>query len=399
MGIVVQKFGGTSVADTVKIKNIATKISEAVAAGSSVVAVVSAMSGVTNQLVSYCSAIASLHDHFQLSEYDTALASGEMVTSALLALALQEIGVPAKSLLAWQIPIRTDNFYSKALIKDIETSRIMSYVADKVVPVIAGFQGIDQNDRITTLGRGGSDTTAVAVAAAIKADRCDIYTDVDGVYTSDPRLVSDAKKISIMSYEEMLEFASVGAKVLHTRAVQIAMQYGVPLQVLSSFANKPGTLITDSGEIMEDSYVTGITYNKNLAAIHLSLTKDLARTLIDALGAQKVQIEMVYRSSIERYNTTYIVALFDLSVTEKVLSSCGADYAIMTDIGVVSVVGRGLKREVDIFNKVLGMLTTMDTKCEFITGSETKISVLLHESEVEALVKALHYDLQMYFGR
>ena len=246
------KFGGTSVADLDRIRNVATRVKREVDAGNQVAVVVSAMAGTTNQLVGWCQALSPLHD---AREYDTVVATGEQVTTGLLAIALMEIGVEARSWQGWQIPIRTDNAHGKARITGIDGSELISRMAKGHVPVVAGFQGIAPNRRITTLGRGGSDTSAVALAAALKADRCDIYTDVDGIYTTDPRIVPQARKLAKISYEEMLELASVGAKVLQTRSVELAMNERVRVRVLSSFQDLPvgadaGTLVVDEDEIV-----------------------------------------------------------------------------------------------------------------------------------------------------
>ncbi|MGE0748170.1 MAG: aspartate kinase, partial [Rhodospirillales bacterium] len=259
MARIVVKFGGTSVADVERIKSVARRIKRVIDDGNEVAVVVSAMSGATNQLVAWTREIAPLHD---AREYDVVVASGEQVTAGLVALALQEIGVNARSWLGWQIPIRTDGAHGKARIEEIKAEELVRRLKDGQVPVCAGFQGIGPDERITTLGRGGSDTSAVALAAALHADRCDIYTDVDGVYTTDPRIVAKARKLSKITYEEMLELASVGAKVLQTRSVEIAMNHGVRVQVLSSFTDEPGTLVVDEGEIVEQEVVSGIAYSR-----------------------------------------------------------------------------------------------------------------------------------------
>ncbi|MEQ8371013.1 MAG: aspartate kinase, partial [Alphaproteobacteria bacterium] len=247
---VVQKFGGTSVGDIARIKNVARRVKAEVDGGNQVAVVVSAMAGATNTLVTQTTDVSPLHD---AREYDVVVSSGEQVTCGLLALALQELGVEARSWLGWQIPIRTDSSHGKARIQDIETDELDRRLTAGQVAVIAGFQGLGQDNRITTLGRGGSDLSAVAVAAALGADRCDIYTDVDGIYTTDPRMVPGARKLDRISYEEMLEMASLGAKVLHTRSVELAMRFNVPLQVRSSFSDLPGTLVVEEDEIVEQA--------------------------------------------------------------------------------------------------------------------------------------------------
>src|ERR1700744_6162395 len=270
MSRIVMKFGGPSVADLDRIRSVAARVKRECDAGNEVAVVVSAMAGVTNQLVAWCQELSPLHD---AREYDTVVATGEQVTTGLLSIALQEIGVEARSWQGWQIPIETDNAHGKARIQAIDGSELvrrMQGTADRApqVAVVSGFQGIGPDHRITTLGRGGSDTSAVALAAALKADRCDIYTDVDGVYTTDPRIVPQARKLNKISYEEMLEMASLGAKVLQTRSVAMAMKFGVPVQVLSTFpepvgSDLPGTLLTREEEIMEQEIVNGIAYSKD----------------------------------------------------------------------------------------------------------------------------------------
>src|SRR5258706_3739277 len=266
MARIVMKFGGTSVADLDRIRNVAHRVKREVDAGHQVAVVVSAMAGVTNQLVEWVSGIATLHD---AREYDVVVASGEQVTAGLTALALQALDVPARSWLGWQIPLRSDGVHGKARIQEIDTTEIIKRFADGHVAVVARFQGIGPDARITTLGRGGSDTSAVALAAALKADRCDIFTDVDGVYTSDPRIVTKARKLDRITYEEMLELASQGAKVLQTRPVEMAMNHSVRMQVLSSFSDAPGTLVVDEDEIVEKQVVSGIAYNRDEAKITL----------------------------------------------------------------------------------------------------------------------------------
>jgi len=259
---IVMKFGGTSVADVARIQAVAQRVKRETDAGHEVAVVVSAMAGTTNQLVGWTSDVASLHD---AREYDVVVAAGEQVTSGLLALALQQLGVPARSWLGWQIPIATDDVHGRARIRGIETAELINRMAQGQVAVVAGFQGLGSDNRITTLGRGGSDTSAVALAAALGADRCDIFTDVDGVYTTDPRIVAKARKLDKITYEEMLEMASLGAKVLQIRSVEMAMKHRVRLQVLSSFEDRPGTLVVDEDEIVEQEMVSGIAYSRDEA--------------------------------------------------------------------------------------------------------------------------------------
>ena len=322
MARIVQKFGGTSVADIPRIRAVAQKVAAEVEAGHQVAVVVSAMAGVTNQLVGYCREVSPFHD---LREYDAVVAAGEQVTCGLLAIALQECGVPARSWLGWQVPIRTDGVHGKARIVDIDTSELDARMTTGEVPVLAGFQGVApgtaQAGRIATLGRGGSDTSAVAVAAALKADRCDIYTDVDGVYTADPRIVRRARKLSKITYEEMLELASLGAKVLQTRSVEMAMKHGVRLQVLSSFENVPGTLVVDEEEIVEKEVVSGITYSRDDAKLTLVNVPDhpgIAAAIFGPLADANIDVDMIVQNVSEDGRATDLT--FTLSKQE--LSSC-----------------------------------------------------------------------------
>lgn len=293
MARIVMKFGGTSVADIERIANAAARVKREVEAGNEVAVVVSAMAGATNQLVGYVDQTSRMYD---AREYDAVVASGEQVTAGLMALRLQEMGVAARSWLGWQIPIKTNEVHAKARIEEIGTDNLDPRLSNGEVAVIAGFQGVSPRGRITTLGRGGSDTTAVALAAALKAERCDIYTDVDGVYTTDPRIVSKARKLERISHEEMLEMASLGAKVLQTRSVELAMNHGVRLQVLSSFEDKPGTLVVDEDEIVEQQVVSGIAYSRDEAKITLVKVADkpgVAASVFGPLADAAVNVDMI----------------------------------------------------------------------------------------------------------
>lgn len=387
MSIIVQKFGGTSVADVTKIQNIVDIIINAKKSGSKIVVVVSAMAGTTNQLANYCMSISSLDNPEKLAEYDVALNSGEIVTSALLSLALQNRGLKAKSMLSWQIPITTDNQFSKSLVTDVKKDKLIHYMDNDVIPVIAGFQGVTTNGDLTTLGRGGSDTTACAVAASLNADRCDIYTDVDGIFSADPRLVNNANKIDILSYEEMLEFASMGAKVLHTRAVQIGMRYNIPIRVLSSFSNNKGTIITNHNNIMEKSKITGITHNKNIASIRI---KNIAPSLLLTLSSNNVNIEVIDHKKEE---TVIIIPLSDLAIAKSLLKQ--EDISISTDIAFVSVIGFGIKNDGNAMSIILSIFKENNIDISKMISSEVKISLLVEDDKTEKAVKALHnaFDL------
>src|SRR3954471_1484694 len=297
---IVMKFGGTSVANIERINAVATRVKREVDAGHEVAVVVSAMSGHTNQLVAWCSELSPMHD---AREYDAVVAAGEQITAGLTAIALQALGVNARSWLGWQIPLTTNDAHGKARIIDIDRAAFEQRFAQGQVAVVAGFQGIGPDNRITTLGRGGSDTSAVALAAALKADRCDIFTDVDGVYTTDPRIVAKARKLDKITYEEMLEMASQGARVLQTRSVAMAMNYGVRLQVLSSFADTPGTLVVDEDEIVEKRVVSGIAYSRDEAKITVSGVADrpgVAAAIFGPLADNAINVDMIVQSASEQ---------------------------------------------------------------------------------------------------
>ncbi len=310
MARIVQKFGGTSVANIERIKSAASRVKREVDSGNEVAVVVSAMAGATNQLVAWTSEFGPLHD---AREYDVVVASGEQVTAGLTALALQEIGVPARSFLGWQVPIRTDGAHGKARIEGITTDDLIGCINAGQVAVVAGFQGVGPHRRITTLGRGGSDTSAVALAAALGADRCDIFTDVDGVYTTDPRIVAKARKLDKISYEEMLELASLGAKVLQTRSVELAMNHRVRVQVLSSFSEAPGTLVVDEDEIVEKQVVSGIAYSRDEAKVTLVKVPDrpgVAAAIFGPLADHAINVDMIVQNISEDGTTdlTFTVA-------------------------------------------------------------------------------------------
>src|ERR671912_680541 len=351
MARIVLKFGGTSVGDTDRIKNVANKVKAEVERGNEVAVVVSAMSGATNQLIKWVNEIAPLHD---AREYDVVVATGEQVTIGLLAMALQQMGVKSRSWASWQIPIRTDAAHAKARIVDIETADMAKAMAAGEVPIVPGFQGLSPDGRVTTLGRGGSDTSAVAPAAALKADRCDIYTDVDGVYTADPRIVAKARKLDRITYEEMLEMASLGAKVLQTRSVAVAMRHRVPVQVLSSFEDLPGTLVVDEDEIVESQIVSGIAYSRDEARVTVLGVKDrpgVAAAIFGPLSENGIKVDMIVQS-VSRdgvyANLTFTVSRADLPRALAVLERARGDIgyeAVGADADVckVSVVGVGMR--------------------------------------------------------
>ena len=326
MSRIVMKFGGTSVADLERIRTVAGRVQREVAAGHEVAVVVSAMAGVTNQLVAWCTGLAPLHD---AREYDAVVATGEQVTSGLLAIALQEIGIDARSWLGWQIPLRSDGAHGRARIEGIEGHELIRRMAIGQVAVVAGFQGIGPDGRITTLGRGGSDTSAVALAAALKADRCDIYTDVDGVYTTDPRIVTKARKLDKIAYEEMLELASVGAKVLQTRSVELAMKENVRVQVRSSFVDRPGTMLVDEDEIVEKEIVAGIAYSRDDAKLTVRRVPDrpgIAAAIFGALAEAGINVDMIVQNLAADGTTdmTFTVGKADLARAQVTLAGAAS---------------------------------------------------------------------------
>jgi len=398
MARIVKKFGGTSVGDVDRIRNVANRVAKAVKEGHEVVVVVSAMSGVTNQLVSYCRDAAPLHD---AREYDTVVAAGEQITTGLLAICLQEIGIPARSFLGWQVPIKTNSVHGSARIEEIPTEKLEACLKEGRVAVIAGFQGIGDDGRITTLGRGGSDTSAVAVAAAIKADRCDIYTDVDGVYTTDPRIVPRARKLEKISYEEMLEMASVGAKVLQTRSVALAMKHGVRTQVLSSFEEKPGTLIVGEDEIVEQEVISGIAYSRGEAKITVVGLKDKpgqVSHLFGPLADANINVDMIVQSASENgeaTDVTFTIPEDDLLRAVKILKEHKDtleynDLQYNGDVTKVSVVGVGMRSHAGVARKMFDTLAEKGINIQVISTSEIKVSVIIDSEYTELAVRALH---------
>lgn len=393
---IVQKFGGTSVADIERIKAVAQRIKHESDGGHQVVVVVSAMAGVTNQLIEQCMKISPLSD---FSEHDVVISTGEQITSGLLAMSLQVLGIQARSWLGWQLPIRTDAMHGKARIQSIETQDLEKCLAVGQVAIIPGFQGLSERDRITTLGRGGSDTTAVALAAMLHADRCDIYTDVDGVYTTDPRIVPKARKLEKITYEEMLEMASLGAKVLQTRSVELAMNHGVRLQVLSSFSNTPGTVVCDEEEIVEQEVVSGIAYSSDEAKITLVGVKDqpgIAASIFGPLADANINVDMIVQNVSEDGSTdlTFTVSRSDVEHAAQVVTDDKSILCekILTDNAVVkiSAVGVGMRSHVGVAKTMFGALADNDINIQVISTSEIKVSVLISEEYMELALSALH---------
>jgi aspartate kinase len=395
---IVQKFGGTSVANVERIKSVARRVKREVDAGNEIAVVVSAMAGTTDQLVRWVRETANLHD---AREYDIVVATGEQVTAGLLALALQDIGVDARSWLGWQLALHTDAIHGKARILGIDTEALLQRMREGQVAVVAGFQGIGPDNRVTTLGRGGSDTSAVALAAALGADRCDIFTDVDGVYTTDPRIVAKARKLDKITYEEMLELASLGANVLQARSVEMAMNHRVRVQVLSSFADVPGTLVVDEDEIVEKQVVSGIAYSREEAKITLIKVADrpgVAAAIFGPLADHAINVDMIVQNISDdgrATDLTFTVAKADLDRAVKVLEErrqhLGYE-ALKPDPNVakISVIGVGMRSNVGIAKRMFQALAEKGINIQVISTSEIKVSVLVAEEYTELAVRALH---------
>jgi len=399
MARIVMKFGGTSVADVERIKRVAARVAAEVAAGNEVAVVVSAMAGVTNQLIEYTRAAARLCD---LREYDAVVSSGENVTAGLLAVVLQDLGVAARSWQGWQIPMITDAAHGSARILRIDTAELERRLATGEVAVVAGFQGLEpERNRITTLGRGGSDTSAVALAAALRAERCDIYTDVDGVYTSDPRIVKGARKLDKITYEEMLEMASLGAKVLQTRSVEMAMKHGVRVQVRSSFEDLPGTLVVDEEEIVEQAVVSGVTYSRDEAKITLRSVPDqpgVAASIFGPLAEASINVDMIVQNISSEAKTTDLTFTVGRAEVERAVAELRrhaerigyAELAAEQDVVKVSVIGVGMRSHAGVAQTMFGTLAEKGINIQVITTSEIKVSVLIAEEYLELALRSLH---------
>ncbi len=402
MAHLVLKFGGTSVGDLERIRHVAQHVKRERAAGHQIAVVVSAMAGETNRLVALARSAAKLQD---AREYDMVVSTGEQVSAGLFAMVLQDLGVAARSYAGWQLPIRTDGAHGRARIMDIDCDPILKGFQDGEVAVLTGFQGIDPAGRTTTLGRGGSDTSAVALAGALKADRCDIYTDVDGVYTTDPRIVPKARKLDRVAYEEMLEMASLGAKVLQTRSVEIAMVHRVPLQVLHSFAppeRRPaGTVVCDEDEIVEKQIVSGIAFSPNEAKVTLVGVPDepgVAARIFSALADAHVNVDMIVQNVSKETSLTdltFTIAETDLDRVQRVLEAAGGDIGFermvaSANVSKVSVIGVGMRSNAGVAQKMFKTLAERGINILVITTSEIKISVLIEAEYMELAVRALH---------
>ena len=402
MPTLVMKFGGTSVANLDRIRRAAKRVGVEVAKGYDVIVIVSAMSGKTNELVGWVNETSALYD---AREYDAIVSSGENVTAGLMALTLQEMDIPARSWQGWQVPVKTTSAHSAARIEEIPNDNINAKFAEGMkVAVVAGFQGISPEGRITTLGRGGSDTTAVAFAAAFGAERCDIYTDVDGVYTTDPRICEKARKLDKIAFEEMLELASLGAKVLQTRSVELAMRYKVKLRVLSSFeeqSDEAGTLVCDEDEIMESNIVNGVAYSRDEAQMTLWSVADrpgIAAIIFGALSDAGVNVDMIVQDISEdgRTNMTYSLPIDQIARAQKAVEAIRGtelnfeNLIISDDVAKVSVVGIGMRSQSGVAAKMFKVLSDEGINIKVITTSEIKISVLIERKYMELAVQALH---------
>jgi len=399
LALIVQKFGGTSVGSIDKIRNVARRAIASQKKGDDVVVIVSAMSGETNRLLGLAHEMVAIPD---AREMDVIAATGEQITAALTAMAIQNEGGQARSLLGHQVKILTDGAFTKARIKTIEGSKIFSTLAKGQIAVVAGFQGVDEHGDITTLGRGGSDTSAVAIAAAIGASACEIYTDVDGVYTTDPNICPSARKIPRISYEEMLELASLGAKVLQIRSVEIAMKYGVPVHVRSSFSDAEGTWVTGEDKTLEDVVVAGVAYDKNEARVHcvgLSDKPGVVAELFEAMAEKNISVDMIIqnvsRESKGRADVTFTLAKSDLArakpFIEEVAKRVGAqEVRYDEDIVKVSIVGLGMRSHAGIAAKMFRIMAAEGINIQAISTSEIKVSCLIHAKYTELAVRALH---------
>lgn len=402
------KFGGTSMAGIERIRSVAARVKREVEAGNQVAVVVSAMAGETDRLVGFCREASSLYDP---REYDVVVSAGEQITSGLLAIALQAAGVKARSWMGWQLPIHTDDAFAKARIGTIDTGALDASLSAGEVAVIPGFQGIADDGRVTTLGRGGSDTSAVAVAAAMKADRCDIYTDVDGVYTTDPRIVPRARKLAKVTYEEMLELASVGAKVLQTRSVGLAMKENVRVQVLSSFTGDdapmadtlPGTMIVGEEEItdVERQLITGIAHDKNEAKITLIGVPDkpgAVAAIFEPLAAANINVDMIIQNIAHNHGSTDVTFTVPSADLARSLESLNqgreaigfSELVHDTRVAKISVVGVGMRSHAGVASTMFTTLGARGINIQAISTSEIKVSVLIHEDETELAVRVLH---------
>jgi aspartate kinase len=402
MGLIVQKFGGTSVADVEKIKNVAQKVIREKKAGNDVVVVLSAMAGETNRLIDLANLAAETPDE---REYDSLISTGEQVTIALLSIVLNSMGYPARSFLGFQVPIVTDKSYQKARISKVETETLGKELEKGKVVIVAGFQGIDEDNNITTLGRGGSDTSAVALAAALKAQRCDIFTDVDGVYMADPGICPKARRLDKISYEEMLEMAMTGAKVLQPRSVEMAQKYNVPVCVRSSFSDKGGTLVTKEDKEMEKEVLSGITYDRDQAkitVIHIPDKPGVAANLFTPLSERNISVDMIIQNISAQGHTdlTFTVAKKDAKQAQKIVETTAKEIGakkveLNDDVAKVSIIGVGMVSHPGVAAKMFKTLADEGINIMMISTSEIKISCVIQRRYTELAVTALHEAFQL----
>jgi aspartate kinase len=389
MDIKILKFGGTSLDGYERVRNVANIIKSYINPNYGIVVVVSAKAGHTNEIISKISEIQETNHINTDMEYDSALASAENLSASLLASRLNIMNIKANSLQAWQIPIITDDNFGKAKIININNDKILSMLESNIIPVITGFQGVTYNNNITSLGRGGSDTSAAAISVSLKASICNIYTDIDGVYSGDPRIIKNAKKIKEISYEEMLEFADSGAKVITARAVRICMKSCIPINILSSFENIEGTLITSREKIMEKCRITGITNNKDIAVIYLnSEYKDNIEIVLKLSQANIHLISVIYHKE----NAEIIIALSEYNKAVNILKNMMIKYNIRTDLSLISIIGSGIKHDPEIVSKILSYLKELDIKVHSLISAEFKISILIEEIHSNDLLVRLHFE-------
>ena len=403
MALIVQKYGGTSVGSIERIKHVATLVQKEKEKGNDVIVVVSAMSGVTSQMVDYANQVSHLDTEEALAEYDSVISSGEQVTSGLLAMELQRLGYKSRSFLGWQVGIKTDKTHSKSKIENINQDVLREAISNDTIPVVAGFQGITDKNRISTMGRGGSDTSAVAVAASMKADRCDIYTDVKGVYSADPRIVPNAKKFDKVGYSEAFEMTSLGAKVLQTRSVEMAIKHGVVVQVLSSFDDEPGTLLVKDEEIMEKKAVTGIAHTDKEARIwvkKLDNTPGVMASVLKPLSDAAINLDVIIQNvsyNGSKANVTFTLQEEDLDRARGILKDARDDKKFIAedivgskDIAKVSVIGIGMQDHSGVAQKMFEAMAENEINIMAITTSEIKISILVDREHTKRAVKILH---------
>jgi aspartate kinase len=397
MGLVVQKFGGTSVANIEKIKNVAQKTIKEKEAGNDVVVVLSAMAGETDRLINLANSAADIPEG---REYDALISTGEQVTVSLLAIVLNSMGYIAKSFLGFQIQVKTDNAHKKARIKNIDAKAIRSELKKGTIVVVAGFQGVDEKNNITTLGRGGSDTSAVALAAVLKADQCDIYTDVDGVYTTDPNVCNKARRLDKISYDEMLEMAITGAKVLQPRSVEMAKKYNVPVYVKSTFSDQGGTLVTKEDKDMEREVVSGITYDKDeakITVVHVPDKPGIAAALFSTLSAKNINVDMIIQNaSLEGFtDMTFTVSKKDLKEAKKIVEQTAKEIGakkveVDDEVAKVSIIGVGMASHSGVASKMFTTLANEGVNIMMISTSEIKISCVIQRKYTELAVSVLH---------